>query len=258
MSQSDDVFERSVFALVSRMSGTAVTLLVLILYPGIGLILPLVLAIPTFWLVLLNLLGVVMALVFLVGWLELQLQAGHRRHLLEWHSDLRLLNSSEFEWLVGEVLRREGWTVRETGRHDGPDGNVDLELNRAGERRIVQCKRWTARSVGVDEIRRFLGTLMSESLPGSAGVFVTLSTFGEQARQEATRAGLNLIDGRELQSRIEKVRRSEPCPLCGSPMKLDHSRFGWWLRCATNGCSGKRDLSDDPGRAVRHLMASEQ
>jgi hypothetical protein len=137
-------------------------------------------------------------------------------------------------------------------------GNVDLELLQAGERRIVQCKRWTAWSVGVDEIRRFLGTLMSESLPGNAGVFVTLSTFGEQARQEATRAGLNLIDGRELQRRIERVRRSEPCPLCCSPMKLGLSKHGWWLRCDTNGCSGKRDLGGDPGRAVRHLIESKQ
>jgi hypothetical protein len=167
------------------------------------------------------------------------------------------LNSSEFEWLVGEVFRREGWKVLETGRHDGPDGNVDLELSRAEERNIVQCKRWTARSVGVDEIRRFLGTLLTENLPGNGGVFVTLSTFGEQARQEATRAGLKLIDGRELHARIESARRSELCPICDSPMKLGRSKYGWWLRCVTNGCSGKRDLSSDPGRAVEHLMAPD-
>jgi restriction endonuclease Mrr len=38
--------------------------------------------------------------------------------------------------------------------------------------------------VGVEDIRGFAGALMREGLPGSAGVFVTMSTFGEQARAE--------------------------------------------------------------------------
>jgi hypothetical protein len=53
---------------------------------------------------------------------------------MEWTSDLRSLSAEEFEWLVGEFFRREEWDVRETGRQDGPDGNVDLELTgRAAE-----------------------------------------------------------------------------------------------------------------------------
>ena len=107
-------------------------------------------------------------------------------------------------------------------------------------------------NVDVDQIRLFQGTLHRENLPGDSGIFVTLSRFTENARMEAERDGLTLIDNRELHSRIEKVRRSEPCPQCEAPMMLGRSPHGWWLRCVNAPCSGKRDL--DPGRALDLLM----
>ena len=183
---------------MSRISGATVTILALLLYVGGGLVLPLTLGWPTWGLVEANVVGTILAAVVSLGWFAVRIEAGNRRRLVEWTTDLRRLDSSEFEWLVGEVFRREGWTVRETGRPDGPDGNIDLDLTRDRQRKIVQCKRWTSRSVDVDEIRRFLGTLMREKLPEDAGIFVTLSSFTEQARQEAQQAGITLIDSREL------------------------------------------------------------
>lgn len=244
-------------ALVSRISGRTAVALALILYVGGGLILPLTLGWPTLFLVEANLVGAVLAAAVCIGWLMVRVEAGNRRHLVEWTTDLRLLDPEEFEWLVGEVLRREGWTVRETGSQDSPDGNIDLDLTRHGQRSIVQCKRWTAMVVGVDEIRRFLGTLMREHLPANAGIFVTLSSFTEQARKEAQEAGITLVDSSSLYSHIEKVRHAEPCPECGKPMILDRSKHGWWLRCAAGRCSGKRDLSREPGRAIELLMQSD-
>ena len=174
-------FDRFVDWLVHRISGTTALILTLLLYPGLGLVVPLALGWPTLWLVLANVLGVVMAAVVSLGWFRVQLDAADRRHLLEWSSNLRLLDPSEFEWLVGELFKREGWAVKEVGRSDGPDGNIDLELRRGNASRIVQCKRWTTQIVGVDEIRRFLGTLLREKLVAADGIFVTLSRFGEQA-----------------------------------------------------------------------------
>jgi HJR/Mrr/RecB family endonuclease len=240
--------------LVSKSSGTEVAVLSLLLYGGIGLVLPLALGWPTWNLVEANVVGTASAAVVCLGWLFARIEAGHRRHLVEWTSNLRLLDSEEFEWLVGEVFRREGWAICETGRRDGPDGNIDLTMTRNGTRKIVQCKRWSSWPVGVDEIRKFLGTLMREKLPGDAGIYVTLSNFTEQAREEAEQAGIRVIDNRDLYSRIEKVRRTESCPVCGTPMILNQSQYGWWLRCVTPKCKGKRDLSNDPGRAVEMLI----
>jgi restriction system protein len=253
MSRILDLAERALNAGVTRISGPVAVGLAVLLYAGIGLALPLTMHHSVLRLVELNALGTVLAAVVIISWLVVRVEAGHRRHLIEWTSELRLLDAAEFEWLVGEVFRREGWKVHETGRQDGPDGNIDLELSLNGKRVIVQCKRWTSWAVGVDEIRAFGGTLLRENLPSTAGIFVTLSNFTTQAMAEGKAMGLTLIDGRELFARIENVRRVEPCPVCHMPMKLGRSDHGWWFRCVANGCRGKRDLGKDPNRAIEYL-----
>ena len=251
-----DFLERIVIMVVTRVSGPIVAIIALAFYPGLGLILPVALRWSTTALVETNLLGTALAAAVSLGWLSVQIEAARRRHLIEWTTDLRLLNAEEFEWLVGEAFRREGWTVRETGRQDAPDGNIDLELARNGVRKIVQCKRWESWQVGVDQVQRFGGTLLREGLPGSAGIFVTLSGFTGHARAEARKSGVSLIDGREFYSMIEKARREELCPICQRPMSFDRSPRGWWLRCVAPGCNGKRDLGSEPGRAVELLLKS--
>lgn len=244
--------DRAFLGFAKRAPGWLVGLTALLIYGGCGLALPLSLHWRLFALVEANIVSTVVAGLVCLAWVIVQSEAADRRHLLEWTTNLRLLTSSEFEWLVGELFRREGWKVKETGREDGPDGNIDLELTRDGQRRIVQCKRWQSWVVPVDEVRAFAGTLMREGLPGSAGVFVTLSRFSAQAREDAAKTGLVLIDGPELYARMEKARRPELCPDCGWPMVLAYSPYGWWLRC--QACSGKRDLSADPGRALDLLL----
>ena len=250
MSKLEDSFQRKIKELVDRVSGRTILALVLFLYPGIGLLLPVLLGLPKVFLIELNLTGVVMAMALGVGWVDKQLKTSERKRLLDWTSNIRLLDSTEFEWLVGEMFRREGWKVEETGQSDGPDGNIDLVLLRDKERVIVQCKRWESWVVGVNEIRNFAGTLMRENLAAGSGIYVTLSKFGKQARAEA------IIDSHDLLARIDKVRQTEPCPLCGSSMLLDHSVHGWWMRCVAQGCKGKRNLGREPGRAIELLTST--
>jgi hypothetical protein len=251
MSRLDDLFER-IFLATGRMPGRAVAALALLFYAGVGLALPLALGLSVLGIVIANFFGTMLAGLVILGWLTVQVEAAKRRHLVDWTSNLRLLTAEEFEWLVGEVFRREGWKVQETGRQDAPDGNIDLELNREGQRVIVQCKRWTSTLVGIHEVREFGGTLRREGLPSNAGIFVTLSGFNEYAQSEAEKIGITLVDNHDLHDRIEKVRGVEPCPLCQKPMRLDYSSQGWWFHCVA-GCPGKRDLGKDPGRAVEFL-----
>jgi hypothetical protein len=223
------------------------------IYLGLGLWLPIWQAWPPLWLFYANLASVVVASMIGLGWFVARVREANAQHLVEWTTDLRLLDSTEFEWLVGELFRREGWTVDHVGSSDSPDGNIDLVLTRGRDRRIVQCKRWTSWIVGVDEIRELAGTLMREGLPGSAGVLVTLSSFGGQAEAEAKRIGLELVDGTGLLERVRRARRTEACPDCGRGMVLDRSSRGWWLRCVAPGCTGKRDLGPNPVRALELL-----
>ncbi len=249
-----DFIERVLRAIAGRMSDKLLMAVAFLLYAGGGLALPLTLRWPMPYLVLANLVCTLLAGVLIVLRLEQLVQAADRRHLIEWTGNLRLLNADEFEWLVGEMFRREGWQVRENGSQEKPDGNVDLELTRNDQRVIVQCKRWDSWMVGVDKIREFAGTLAREKLPLSEGIFVTLSNYTEAARREAKKMGMILIDHSELYSRIWKVRRVEPCPICQKPMRVDPSRYGYLLRCIAPDCRGKRRLSEEQGRAIELLM----
>jgi len=251
VSRLEDRYFDAIMWLARNVPTRLVGILVLLGWPGLGLIVPVLFHFDTAWLVNANVYGTFFAVSLVIAWLVVQLQARERRHLLEWTSDLRTLDAREFEYLVGEVLRREGWTVTERGRQDGPDGNIDLEIKRAGQRRIVQAKRWRSWHVGVEEIREFGGTLMREGLSGKDGIYVTLSDFTEQAREEAKEINLELVDGRDLYQRVEKVRKPVICKTCGDGrMVLDRSVYGWWYRCITPGCDGKADLGADPVRAI--------
>lgn len=72
------------------------------------------------------------------------------------HSDaahaLGDMSWQQFERLVGESFRRQGYRVVEVGG-GGADGGVDLVLNKAGEKYLVQCKQWRAFRVGVEVVR---------------------------------------------------------------------------------------------------------
>lgn len=247
-----DRLDRAIFAFVRRVSGRTVAIVSAAFYPGLGLLVPVAFDWSRSWLLSVNLLGATAAAAVSLGWLLVQVEAKDRRHLLEWTTDLRHLTASEFEWLVGELFRREGWKVEETGSQDGPDGNVDLVLTKDGVTQVVQCKRWSSWQIGVKEVREFAGTLRREEL--RSGTLVTFSSFTAQATAEAARIdGLHLIDGRELYRRIERVRRPEPCPACQKAMVLDRSLHGWWFRCVADGCAGKRNLDREPALAVELL-----
>jgi hypothetical protein len=251
--EADTFIERLLNRFVTHVPVWVVIGACIVFYPGIGLALPLAFHWTLPNLVSANVSGVMIAALIGMTWLVAQVEAGKRRRLVDWTTNLRLLDAEEFEWMVGELFRREGWNVRERGRQDRADGNIDLELTRGREKRYVQCKRWESWKVGVNEIRKLAGTLMRESARGEDGIFVTLSSFNEQAEREARQIGLTLIDGSQLFQRIEKVRRSEACPVCSEPMLLDRSAHGWWFRCVNGSCAGKRDLGSEPAQAIEAL-----
>lgn len=51
------------------------------------------------------------------------------------------LSWSEFESLISEAFRRQGYTVDQLGG-GCPDGGIDHRLSKAGEVVLVQCKHW--------------------------------------------------------------------------------------------------------------------
>jgi hypothetical protein len=255
--------------LVHSLHPVAVTVLALVVYAGWGLAAPSLLGASEAWRLSFNTEGTILAVGVFFAWLVPIIEGRLRHQRLELTTDVRRLSAREFEELAGELFRREGWNVAETGGHGKPDGNIDLLLSRSSERRVVQCKRWTARDVGVEQIRELGETLLREGRAGDDGIFLTSARFTPAAIGEAQKLGIELIDGHDLVRRLEKagavglltaVEHASTawlCPACATPMMLDHSAHGWWLRCPqyNTGCRGKHDLGRDPRTAVERLIS---
>lgn len=118
----------------------------------------------------------------------------------------KVKNSSPsfFEWLVVDVLVGMGYggSREEAGKAiGGPgDGGIDGIINedRLGLDVIyIQAKRWDS-PVGSSQIRNFVGALAGQR--AGKGVFITTSTFTQDAREFVKTVGTRiiLIDGRQL------------------------------------------------------------
>jgi len=118
----------------------------------------------------------------------------------------------DFELLVGEAYRRQGYQVREWGGA-APDGGVDLELLKDGARYLVQCKHWKDRKVGVSIVRELYGVLVAD---GAAGAFVVISgVFTNEAKAFARGKNIELVDGTSLTRLVAagpEASQSQPSP----------------------------------------------
>lgn len=181
---------------------------------------------------------------------------------------IRQVSWQEFESLLSEVFRRQGYTVEQLGG-DGPDGGVDQRLFKGGQVTLVQCKHWKTVRVGVRTVRELLGVMSSESARN--GIVVTSGSFTADARKFARQNDIQLIDGSELMPLIQSVQRqavssdimpaptavisqeanapAEPdCPRCGSSMRRRTARRGadagsqFWGCSRYPRCKGTRDV----------------
>ncbi|WP_439860982.1 restriction endonuclease [Pseudomonas sp. MBLB4136] len=124
----------------------------------------------------------------------------------------------QFEQLVGEAFRRQGFTVTETGGN-GPDGGLDLILRKGSEKHLVQCKQWRSLKVGVAVIREFFGVMAAEGAVG--GFVVTSGTFTDEAKTFASGRNIRLVEGAELNRWIAATRstQTKPPTLTPTPIK---------------------------------------
>jgi restriction system protein len=149
---------------------------------------------------------------------------------------LRKLPWKQFENLLGEAYRRQGFKVTET-LSGGADGGVDLKLQRNGETVVVQCKRWNRRRVPVEIVRELYGVMIHNG--ATAAKLVATTNFTHEAIDFAGGKPIELVDSKLLVRLLRDVQTSgkmadalltEPttseCPLCGSPMVLRTARRG--------------------------------
>ncbi len=115
----------------------------------------------------------------------------------------------QFEKLVGEAFRLQGYAVAESGG-GGADGGVDLVLSKSGEKFLVQCKQWRAFKVGVDVVRELYGVMAARGAAG--GFVVTSGRFTEEATNFASGRNVKLIDGPKLHGLIRQAQAAKDQP----------------------------------------------
>ena len=132
--------------------------------------------------------------------------AKKRRRLVDEQASLEKLRETDwkdFEYLVAEVFRHQGYNVDYSlGR--GADGGVDLKLHRAGRISLVQCKQWKDFSVGAPVIREMFGLMTAER--AAETIIVTTGKFTRDARDFAASKPIQLIDGPHLLTLIRSVQ----------------------------------------------------
>ena len=123
----------------------------------------------------------------------------------DWREELldivRGIEPDAFERLCQRILRESGFTKVEVTGKSG-DGGIDgagvLRVNLLSFHVRFQCKKYTTKSVSVDEIRSFRGAMDSGT---DKGLFITTGRFTRGAEREAVEAGkkaIDLINGFEL------------------------------------------------------------
>ena len=163
---------------------------------------------------------------------------------------IRAMSWREFETLVGESYRRQGYSVEETGG-GGADGGIDLVLHGKGQKILVQCKQWRSFKVGVKVVREMYGIMVAER--ADRVIVVTSGVYTQESTGFARGKPIELIDGKALVQLIKTVKgepesapgaipsaasprpqttlsvhtQSAPaCPKCGAPMVMRTARKG--------------------------------
>lgn len=116
---------------------------------------------------------------------------------------LRHIPWKDFEYLVAEAFRRQGYAVEYSLDH-GPDGGVDIELKKNGRVSLVQCKQWKNGSVGVAVVREMFGILHARH---ADEVFIaTTGGFTADAAAFAKGKPIILMDGAALWKMVSDVQ----------------------------------------------------
>lgn len=176
------------------------------------------------------------ALILLIPAPIAALNSWRKRRLLDSQKGLdsiRALGWREFEELVGEAYRRQGYTVIENTTA-GPDEGIDLVLKKDGGLVLVQCKQWKSAKVGVNIVRELLGVMTAKR--ATSGILITSGVFTQEAKNFAADKPIDLVDGTQLLQLIGQVQKervispeSTPanlCPKCGGEMVMRTAQRG--------------------------------
>ena len=177
-------------------------------------------------------------------------------------TDFSTLREDQIALLLGEIFRREGYTVELSAALNTDDGS-DLTLRRDGESIPVRSQDWKTARVTARELREFYGLMAGTAAP--RGIVVTTGAFTREAQEFAAEKSIELLDRHALEQRSAAVRRpaenlfdvaswiedftthahifDPECPSCGQAMAIRRHRTDGtdsWVCSSSPRCAGKR------------------
>lgn len=117
---------------------------------------------------------------------------------------LRDLELEFFAELLADGYRQQGYLVEDLIR-SGTVEKIDMMLRRGGEKTIVVCRRWRARSVSAKWARNVHAMQAAYGAAGSH--LVTCGIFSPAALRVARLSSIQLIDGRALLKLVGDLNR---------------------------------------------------
>lgn len=118
--------------------------------------------------------------------------------------EMLALDPSQFEEFVADVLRRQSFkNVRRVG--GSGDLNADVVARDSNGRSVVvQCKRYKpGNRIGSPAIQTFIG-MVAVHHKADRGIFVTTSSYTNDARRLAQQHGITLWDGGDLTRMVKR------------------------------------------------------
>lgn len=183
------------------------------------------------------------------------LNSWRKRKLLDTRKDLesiRSLSWKEFEELVAEAYRRNGYKVIENW-DVGPDGGIDVVLKKDGNVYLVQCKQWRSQKIGVRIVREMFGIMTAHNATGV--IVITSGMFTQEAKNFASGKPIDLVEGNQLSLLIQNIQKNtrgtrsrikedvlpmekpRVCPECGSDLVVRVAKRGKHAGNKFWGCS---------------------
>ncbi len=152
------------------------------------------------------------AAIFLLPAAVSAIQSFLKRRMLDRQSgieSIRSLSWEQFEELLGEAFRRQGYSVQ-GNTYAGPDGGIDLTIKRDGNVYLVQCKHWGRTKVDVKVVREMLGLVTAHGAQGA--IIVTSGMFTQGAKSFASGKSIDLVEGHQLVNIIQAVQGRPAVP----------------------------------------------
>jgi len=136
----------------------------------------------------------------------------------------------QLERTTEAIFQKMGYSTSPRQRvstRSGATAEIDILLERGNRRKAVECKNYDpSRSVGASDLRVFKDKLTDTGI--FAGVFVTNTSFSEDATKLAESVGMELWDGKELREKFfaYAIGRIRNPSLVQDPILPLHLDFG--------------------------------